>query len=132
MVIKKIPTFKSPEGQFRSKIVDIVEKGGGERFILQLHGIKDPIHIYMAAVTYMPWDTGKLIETLNALTDSKLESVINEDGELIEAGLQELIGKVCDVEIEHVPTRVHDHPFCDVVRIAKAGSLVNDPEQPRA
>src|SRR5437773_1433472 len=126
MFIKKIPTFKSPDGLHRAKIMDIVDKSGGKRFILQLLGIKDPVHIYMAAVTYMPWDTGKLIATLNALTDSKLESVINEDGELIESGLQQLIGKVCEIEIKHIPTRVHDHPYCDVIEIAKPGALLKD------
>lgn len=127
MRVHKVASFKSPEGRFSARVYDIGTKtdhrGEGTRIILELD-IKNPVYTYLVATTYRPEDTVKFIPTLDALTGSKLQTVITEDGELIPEGLRALIGRSCDVEIQHVHSAKHDWPYCNVVQITRPGVLV--------
>jgi hypothetical protein len=132
MRLEKVQCWNALAGFHRAKIVDarLTKKNVNNKdeedlkLIFEITSLTHPIKQYMARKVYKKTDSAQIITDFDHLFGSDINTVINQEGEIIAEGLLLLVGKAVDIEIMHFYGKGHDAPFCLVARVTKPGVLV--------
>lgn len=123
MHIKQVLNWVVPAGIHEAKIVDarVIGNQGNEqlRLIFHVTSLKQPGQKYQAKRCYDETGSKQLLEDLTSLLGSSIGYVVDDDGKILEEGLDLLLGKRVRIEVVHVRNDRFANPYCRVQNLFK-------------
>jgi len=139
MYLDKEPSYHSPEGYHRTEIRSVdhfKDLHNGEieecvKVLGALVSVDHPTKEFLARMVYWPEDSRQLRKDLYEIVGKGIDNIVGKNRELDPDGLKMIIGKECDIQLVHIPSKGrHKFPFCKVVQVRSRGTLITWPEEP--